>query len=267
MPTDFNTIATAFLLTFIAGTATSIGSALAFFTSKTNTKFLSVALGFSAGVMIYVAFIEIFQKAKIILTPEYGINMASWITVLSFFAGILIMAAIDKIVPSYQNPHEIRKVEEMTNENKPLLRMGLFSALAITIHNFPEGLATFTAALTDLTLGISITIAIAIHNIPEGIAISVPIYQATGSKKQAFLYSSLSGMAEPLGAIIGYFLLSSFLNQTMLGVLFALVAGIMVYISLDELLPAAQKYGEHHLAIFGLISGMALMAVSLLMFI
>jgi zinc transporter, ZIP family len=268
MNIDTGTIITAFLLTFFAGLSTSIGSALAFFTKKTNTKMLSIALGFSAGVMIYIAFIEIFQKAKDTLILQYGATNGYWFTVLAFFGGILLMAIIDKLVPSYQNPHEIRNVEEMQKikTNGPLLRMGLFSALAITIHNFPEGLATFTAAINDFTLGLSIAIAIAIHNIPEGIAISVPIFHATGSKKKAFLYSSLSGMAEPIGALVGILLLATTLSQVMLGFLFALVAGIMIYISLDELLPAAQKYGEHHLSILGLMSGMALMAFSLLLF-
>lgn len=144
--------------------------------------------------------------------------------------------------------------------------MGMFSALAIGIHNFPEGLATFTSALQDPTLGISIAVAIAIHNIPEGIAVSVPLYYATGSKKKAFKWSFLSGLAEPVGATIGFLILMPFMSDVVFGVLFASVAGIMVFISLDELLPTAEKYGEHHLAIYGLIAGMAVMALSLLMF-
>jgi ZIP family zinc transporter len=139
-------------------------------------------------------------------------------------------------------------------------------ALAIAIHNFPEGLATFIAALQKPALGLSIAVAIAIHNIPEGISVSVPIYYATGSKKKAFVYSFLSGLAEPVGALIGYFILKSFINDLMFGILFAVVAGIMVFISFDELLPAAEEYGEHHLAIYGLIAGMAVMALSLLLF-
>ena len=147
------------------------------------------------------------------------------------------------------------------------MRMGLFTALAIAIHNFPEGLATFTAALTEPKLGIAIAVAIAIHNIPEGIAVSVPIYFATGDKKKAFWLSFLSGLAEPVGALIGYLILLPFMNELVFGILFAGVAGIMVFISLDELLPAAQKYGEHHLSIYGLIAGMIVMAVSLVLFV
>ena len=143
----------------------------------------------------------------------------------------------------------------------------MFSALAITIHNFPEGLATFTSALTDPSLGISIAVAVAIHNIPEGIAVSVPIYYATGSKKKAFGYSFLSGLAEPIGAVVGYLILRAVFNELIFGILFASVAGIMVYISFDELLPSAEEYGEHPLTIYGLIAGMAVMALSLLLFI
>ncbi|MCK5171064.1 MAG: zinc transporter ZupT, partial [Bacteroidales bacterium] len=248
-------------------------SALAFFTKTTNTKFLSFALGFSAGVMIYVSMIEIFFKAKDSLVTELGEKMGSWITVASFFGGIFFIAIIDKLIPSIENPHEIRRVEEMGEEakkehkRKKLMKMGMFTALAIAIHNFPEGLATFTAALTDPSLGIAIAVAIAIHNIPEGIAVSVPIYFATGNKKKAFWHSFLSGLAEPVGALIGYLILMPFLSDTLFGILFAGVAGIMVFISIDELLPAAREYGEHHLSVYGLIIGMIVMAVSLLMFI
>jgi len=265
-----NTILFAFAVTLFAGLSTGIGSLLAFYTKQTNKKFLSGALGFSAGVMIYVSMIEIFVKARASLESVFGATKGYWVTTIAFFAGIAIIAIIDKFVPSGENPHAMRDVKEMdiskADENSALLRMGMFSALAIAIHNFPEGLATFIAAIEDPTLGISIAIAIAIHNIPEGIAVSVPIYYATGNKKKALLYSFLSGLSEPLGAIIGYFLLMNFMNEAMFGIIFAIVAGIMVYISLDELLPTAEKYGEHHIAIYGLISGMAVMALSLLIF-
>jgi len=261
----------AFGLTLFAGLATGVGSALAFFAKRTNTRFLSLALGFSAGVMLYVSFIEIFFKAKEALVNAFGIIPGTWITVASFFSGVLLIGTIDKLVPSFENPHEIRNVEEM-KENGPddreqkLLRTGMFTALAIAIHNFPEGLATFAAALSDPALGISIAVAIAIHNIPEGISVSVPIYYATGSKKKAFYYSFLSGIAEPIGALIGYGILLNFFSDFIFGILFSGVAG-MVFISLDELLPSAQKYGEHHLSIYGLILGMAVMALSLLLFL
>lgn len=263
------TIIFAFSLTLFAGLSTGIGSALAFFAKKTSHKFLSGALGFSAGVMIYVSMIEIFVKARDSLSLVFGDTKGYWITTIAFFIGIAVIGIIDKLVPEAENPHELRDVEEMTssgNEDKELLRMGLFSALAIGIHNFPEGLATFTGALQDPSLGISIAVAIAIHNIPEGIAVSVPIYYATGDKKKAFLLSFLSGLSEPIGALLGFFLLKAIFNEAMFGVVFAAVAGIMVYISLDELLPTAEKYGEHHIAIAGLIAGMGVMAASLLLF-
>jgi ZIP family zinc transporter len=261
-------------LTLFAGLSTGIGSALAFYTKKTNEKFLSLALGFSAGVMIYVSMIEIFVKARTSLETYYNSEFKGYlITTIAFFAGIGLIALIDKLVPEAENPHEIRDAEEITEEerksktDKALLRMGLFSALAIAIHNFPEGLATFMGAINDPKLGISIAVAIAIHNIPEGIAVSVPVFFATGDKKKAFMYSFLSGLSEPVGALIGYFILRSFLNDALFGLVFAGVAGIMVYISLDELLPTAEKYGKHHIAITGLIAGMMVMAISLVLFV
>ncbi len=268
---DWNTIGFAFGLTLFAGLSTGIGSAIAFFARKTNTGFLSLALGFSAGVMIYVSFVEIFVKAHDALARELSDVSSHWVTAASFFGGILFIALIDKFIPAAENPHEMHLVEEMENKEKvksdKLMRMGLFTALAIAIHNFPEGLATFTAAMEDPALGIAIAVAIAIHNIPEGIAVSVPVYYATGNKKKAFWLSFLSGLAEPVGALIGFLILMPFMSPVVFGVLFAGVAGIMVFISLDELLPAAEEYGEHHLSIYGLILGMAVMALSLLLFL
>lgn len=261
----------AFALTLFAGLSTGIGSALSLLSKKTSPKFLSVSLGFSAGVMIYVSFVEILTKANHALTSSLGDKPGAWATVGGFFFGIFLIALIDKLIPSTENPHEVHTVEEMDGKSEEhqskLMRMGLFTALAIAIHNFPEGLATFTAALSDPKLGIPIAVAIAIHNIPEGIAVAVPIFYATQSRKKAFKLSFLSGLSEPVGALIGYAILHSFFNDSMLGFIFAIVAGIMVYISLDELLPSAREYGEHHLAIYGLVGGMAVMAVSLLLFI
>lgn len=259
-------------LTLLAGLATGIGSVLAFFASTTNTKFLSLALGFSAGVMIYVSMIEIFYKAKDALVGELGDVQGYWITVISFFGGMVLIALIDKFIPKQSNPHELKKIEEMSLpasavKDQSLLKMGNFTALAIGIHNFPEGIATFTSAIQDPALGIAIAVAIAIHNIPEGIAVSVPVYFSTGSKKKAFKLSFLSGLSEPIGAFIAYLVLMPFLNNIMFGIIFAAVAGIMVFISLDELLPAAKKYDEAHTSIYGLIGGMAVMAISLLLFI
>lgn len=257
-------------LTILAGLATGVGSIMSFFSKKFNPNFLAGSLGFSAGVMIYVSLVEIFVKAKDSLIDAHGIKSGNIYTVLAFFVGIALMALIDKLIPSYENPHEIKNIEEKNlnpTNTKKLLRMGSFSALAIAIHNFPEGLATFMGALTDPTLGISIAVAIAIHNIPEGIAISVPIYYATRNRKRAFWLSFLSGLGEPIGALLGFFILRNVFNDSTFGLIFACVAGIMIYISLDELLPTAEEYGKHHIAIGGLIGGMAVMAVSLLLFI
>ncbi len=271
MDITFQQFIFAFSLTVFAGLATGIGSLLSLLTNRTNTKFLSVALGFSAGVMIYVSMIEIYRKANDSLAMVLGEKMGAAVTVISFFGGMLFIALIDKIIPDANNPHEAHTVEEMDghsehHQNK-LLRMGVFTALAIGIHNFPEGLATFTAALADPNLGVPIAIAIAIHNVPEGVAVAVPIFYATGSRRKAFRLSFLSGISEPIGALVGYLLLFSFFSEMTLGIVFAGVAGIMVFISIDELLPAAREYGEHHLSIYGLVSGMIVMAASLVLFL
>lgn len=266
----------ALILTLLAGLSTGIGSLIAFFAKRTNRKFLSFSLGFSAGVMIYISFVELFAKSAEILSTDYGQRWGQIAAVVSFFGGILFIALIDRLVPSVDNPHEMRSVESMQVEvkkeggkrinSKHMLRTGIMTALVIGIHNFPEGIATFMAALENPQMGIAIAVAIAIHNIPEGIAVSVPVYYATGSRKKAFKFSFLSGLAEPVGALVGYLILAPFLTEMTLGYIFAVIAGIMVFISLDELLPAAHEYGEHHVAIWGLIIGMAIMAVSLVAF-
>lgn len=268
---DWNAILFAFSLTLFAGLSTGIGSAISLIAKRTNTWFLTVSLGFSAGVMIYVSFVEIFPKAQEELVADLGEVLGNWVTVFAFFGGMALIAIIDKFIPNIENPHEMRNVEDLKTgkglkDSDKLMRTGLFTALAIGIHNFPEGLATFTAALRDPNLGIPIAIAIAIHNIPEGIAVAVPIYYATGNKRKAFWYSFLSGLSEPVGAIIGFAILMPFMSAAVFGILFAGVAGIMVFISLDELLPSAREYGEHHLSIYGLVAGMIVMAVSLLLF-
>jgi len=263
----------AFGMTLIAGLSTGIGSLLALFTKKTNARFLAVSLGFSAGVMIYVSMIELFSGAKESLSLYLGDKQGTLVTVIAFFGGMLLISLIDKLIPNEQNPHEIKHTEELEEEDisnakdKSLMRTGLFMALALAVHNFPEGLATFISALQDLSIAIPVVVAIAIHNIPEGIAVSVPIYYATGNRKKAFIYSFLSGLAEPLGAIVGYLILMPFMNDLVFGIIYAGIAGIMVFISFDELLPAAREYGEHHLSVYGLVAGMFVMAFSLILFI
>lgn len=264
-----NQILFPFLLTLFAGLATGVGSLIAFFAKHTNKRFLSFSLGLSAGVMIYVSFVEIFRQAQDVLSAELGMKEGMGATVVCFFIGMLLIGVIDRLVPSADNPHEVRSVESLHLNKSPeevkLKRMGVLTALAIGIHNFPEGIATFMAGMENPALGVAIAAAIAIHNIPEGIAVSVPIYYATGNRKKAFFFSLLSGLAEPLGALLAYFLLMPFLSPMLMGCILAAVAGIMVFISIDELLPAAREYGEHHISIYGMAAGMAVMAVSLIL--
>ena len=293
----------ALALTVVAGLSTGVGSAIAFFFRRPKMAYLAFALGLSAGVMIYVSFMELLPNA----IADIG---DAWATV-AFFLGVLFIAVVDLLIPHDANPHEFASDEELdtisTTEPIPealyraegvvgdeapdagegnrggsdadalaalklgaerrssLMRAGVFTALAIAIHNFPEGLATFAAALSDPGIGVAIAVAIAIHNIPEGISVSVPIFYATGDRMKAFKISFLSGIAEPIGAVFGYLILFSFLNDAVLAGLLAFVAGIMVYISIDELLPLAHRYGKEHVVIVGIVLGMLVMAVSLIL--
>ncbi len=250
----------AFLLSFFAGAASAVGGLLSFFMKKENFSALAIGLGFSAGVMLYVSFMEILPHAKTTLSGLYGPSTGAWGCVGLFFVGMMLAFGVDRCLP----PLHVK--EETLKQTAKLKQTGLFTALALTLHNFPEGLATFFSALDNLTLGISIALAVAIHNIPEGMAVALPVYHSTGSRKKAFWASAASGMAEPVGAVVGYFILDYFLHEAILGVLFAAVAGIMVYLALDELLPTAHDYGHGHQVISGVLSGMALMAVVLLIF-
>ncbi|MBP1685153.1 MAG: zinc/iron permease [Deltaproteobacteria bacterium] len=288
-------------LTVFAGMATAVGSVIAFAAQRTNYRFLSVVTGFSAGVMLYVSFVEIFVKGVQSLVQHYGDYWGPWVNTASFFGGMLLIGLIDNLIPSAENPHETHSAAESRPLRDPaapipdfesagtillkteglhdhsahhhkLMRLGLFTAWAIGIHNLPEGLATFLAALHDPSLGVAIAVAVALHNIPEGISVSVPIFYATGNRQKAFLYSALSGLAEPVGAAIAYVAIRFFVGDAggvipsqVMGILFAGVAGIMVYISLDELLPTSRAFGKGHDSLFGLAAGMLVMAVSLLL--
>ncbi|MBE6356084.1 MAG: zinc transporter ZupT [Lentisphaerae bacterium] len=262
---DSSQLIFALLLTAGAGIATALGGCIAFFFNRSNHKFLSFVLGLSAGVMIYISLVELLAESRSTLISLYGHRPGAFFAIAAFFAGIAIAMMIDKLIPSHENPHEFRSVEEMDSpkHHDRLLRSGTLFALAVGIHNFPEGMAVFISSLADPGTGISIAIAVAIHNIPEGITVSVPVYHATGSRKKAFLWSLLSGLAEPLGALAAWLILAPFLSQTLLMLIFASVSGIMIYISFDELLPLAEEYGEHHTSIAGVIIGMLIMAVSL----
>ena len=286
MQFTFEQIFIAMLLTLFAGFSTAIGSIIAFFSRKDDLRVLSLGLGFSAGVMIYISFMEILPTALKDFKNYYNSHWAELLGLACFFGGILISLLIDKLIPEDVNPHEPKEdLSELKicplsqkGQNPPkfhpgeklhqintkaLKRTGIFTALAIAIHNFPEGFATFISSLDNLTLGIAIAIAVAIHNIPEGLAVSLPIYHATGDKKKAFIYSALSGFAEPLGAFVGALILLPFIGDLTLAISFAVIAGIMVFISLDELLPAAKTYDKAHDSLYGLIAGMMIMALSL----
>ena len=289
-------------LTLFAGMATGIGSVIAFTAKRTNYRLLSVATGFSAGVMLYVSFVEIFPESTAMLALRYGDAWGSWLAAASFFGGMIVIAFIDNVIPAAENPHETHSEEETAPLHDPkaalpdfpsaafrdsthpkpgvhdhgpfragLLRTGLLTALAITIHNFPEGIATFLAAMQEPALGAAIAVAVALHNIPEGISVSVPIFYATGSRKKAFLWSFASGLAEPLGAVTALAVIMLIAGGewdvpvSLTGFLFGGIAGIMVYISLDELLPTSRAYSKGHDSILGLMAGMMVMALSLLL--
>lgn len=255
----------AFALAAAAGLATGIGSCIAFFFNHSSRRFLSWALGLSGGVMIYISFVELLAGARNRLGEIHG-KTGSFYAAAAFFSGIFLAMLIDRLIPEVDNPHELRTVEEMDSpgQKKNMLRSGILFALAIAIHNFPEGMAVFMTSFSTPETGLFTAVAVAIHNIPEGITVSVPVYHATGSRKKAFFWSFLSGLAEPLGALCAYLILLPFLTETLLMLIYAGVAGIMIYITFDELLPLAHRYGEHHLTIGGLISGMLLMALFLL---
>ena len=265
-----NGIISALILTLIAGSATGIGGALVLFKKKLSSRFLAGSLGISAGVMIFISMAEMFPEAQGMIR-ETGLTHGEALVIVAFFIGMGIITLIDFLIPEYENPHEASELSiEQSGSEKMLHRLGLMSALAIAVHNFPEGIATFIGALNDPEMGAGITFAIAIHNIPEGIAVAVPIYYATKRKGKALLYATLSGLSEVIGAALCLAVTAIFgIELTGGGATFPLVlaavAGIMIYISLDELLPTAEKYGKHHVAIAGVVGGMAVMAFSLLL--
>lgn len=265
-----STVLLAFGLTLFAGLATGFGGLIAVAKKAPGERFLAGALGLSVGVMLFVSFVEILPKAVEELTSAWGERGGNWAAMAGFFGGIALIAVIDRLVPSAINPHEPATVGgavEGSERRARMMKMGVVTALAISIHNFPEGFATFIAGLGDLQVALPVAIAIAIHNIPEGVAVAVPIREATGSRRRALKWATLSGLAEPAGALVGFLLLMPFLGPVTLGLSFAVVAGVMVFISIDELLPTAIATGRHHVAVYGVVAGMAIMSLSLLLFI
>ena len=269
----FESMLFAFLLTLIAGISTAFGAFLAFFKTKDETRILSFGLGFSGGVMVYLSFVEILPKSIDYFLRIDSSNAES-LGILCFFVGMILAFGIDILIPKDVNPHELKSQNEVYCEldsreshisrNRAIKRTAIFTAIAITIHNFPEGFATFISALDSFAFGVSIAVAVAIHNIPEGLAVSLPIYYATGDKRQALKLTLLSGLSEPLGAVIGYFLLAPLLGEATLAISFGIIAGIMVFISIDSLLPNSKLSTKGHESVAGVFIGMGIMAISLL---
>ncbi len=258
-----------FALSLVAGMCTGIGAAIAFFVKRTDTKLLTYALGASAGVMVYISFMELLPSAKEYLSGEE--SDGKWGLIAAFFGGMLLTGLIDRLIPADENPHEAHDALELEGVqgtgqfagNAGVKRSATLFALAIAIHNFPEGIATMASAFDSAGTAASVALAVAIHNIPEGLAVAIPLLYGTGSRKKAFRLAALSGLSEPLGALVAMLILLPFLTPALLGGIFAAVAGIMVYIAFDELLPMAERWGQHHLSIYGVISGMLLMALVL----
>lgn len=260
-------IVIAFGLTVLAGLSTSIGAGIAVTKKNPGAVFMASALGLSAGVMLYVSFVEILPAGIDQLAQAFGgLRAGTWAGIAAFFCGVAVIAIIDRLVPEEINPHEPGTTEDAARRNR-LMKTSVFTAGALAIHNFPEGFATFLSGLESLQVAIPVLGAIALHNIPEGIAVAVPMQQATGSRTKAFWWATLSGLAEPAGALICFVLLMPWMGPEVMGMSFAAIAGIMVFISLDELLPTAEATGKHHHAIYGLIVGMAVMAISLAAFL
>ncbi len=253
----------ALLLTLFAGLTTTIGGGIAFIVKKNNLKALSIGLGFSAGVMIFLSFNEIIPEAGKMLSINFP-NDYNWIVYAGFIIGIVVAILIDYFLPDHIDTEELLNPDAPCLHKHKLKRAGLFTAIAICVHNFPEGMATFLTTTQNITLGLSVALAIAIHNIPEGIAVALPMYHVTGKKRYAMLYAALSGITEPIGALVGMFIFSLFLPQVLVGALMAAVAGIMIYISFDTLLPLAKEYGDWHLSMVGIVGGILFIWLSLI---
>lgn len=261
----------ALLLSLLAGLATSVGGLLALHRKVLERPFLAASMAFAAGAMLFVSFVEIIPLGITAMLEAYDDKTARWWVYGAFFVGILLVAAIDKVLPKSLNPNEIEGKEDALStgdkrHNKRLLRSGLLVALVLALHNFPEGMSTFFATYQDVTAGVVLAIAIAVHNIPEGIAVAAPIYAATGSRRKAFWWATLSGLAEPLGALVAFGLVSVFIPEYLFGIMFGLIAGMMVFIAIDELLPGARRYQtDKHQVVYGLLAGMVIVAASLLL--
>jgi ZIP family zinc transporter len=244
-----------------AALSTVIGSLFVIFSKEPSPRLLAFGLAFAGGAMVYVSLVEIFWKAEQGFAALHDPKTAYAYATLAFFAGALLLILIDRSIP---NPHGA--ISSANGDQGHIKRVGLLAAFAITAHNLPEGLATFLATLENPVVGIPLAAAIAIHNIPEGVSIAIPVYYATNSKQKALLATCLSALAEPVGAIIGYLILAPFLSPMVFAVVFGMIAGAMVFLALDELLPTAKRYAQGHETVYGIVTGMAALAASLILF-
>ena len=261
-----STVLLAFAVTAAAGLATTIGGFIVLGSKQPNPRLLAFGLAFAGGAMVYVSLTEILYKSGLAFAEVYDADHGFIYSTLWFLAGVVLIATIDRLIP---NPHEQLSIDpDAAKEHSAdyIKRVGLMTALAITAHNFPEGLATFFTMLESPEVGASLAFAITLHNIPEGVSIAIPVYFATNNKWLALLAALLSGLAEPVGAAIGYAILQPFLTEAVFGAVFGLISGVMVFLALDELLPAAKHYSKGHETVYGLILGMVLMAFSLIAF-
>lgn len=243
-----------FLLTTFAGLSTLLGCILIFINIKDQNKLIAASLSFAAGVMITVSLIDLIPEAITSAHLKFHIIPTLLFIGIFFVLGIILSMLIDSLFPVSKE------------KGKELYHIGLISMLAIILHNIPEGIATFMTSFTNITLGITLTIAIAMHNIPEGISISIPIFCATKSRFKALFYTFLSGASEPLGALLAYFFLRNLLNDTLMGFLYAIIAGIMIHISIYELLPTAFSYRSKKNIIPYFLAGVGVMIMSSLLF-
>lgn len=241
------------LLTILAGGATFVGAIFGVLGQKPSNRVLAFALGFAAGIMLLISLMEMLPAALHAegMSPVLGYGM--------FMLGLLGYFAMDRLLP-HQHPQDLMAVNRRPTNLK---RTAILLTLGISLHNFPEGIATFVTASSDMELGLGIALAVAIHNIPEGLAVAGPMYAATGSKAKALFWACLSGMAEILGGIIAFLLLGPAVSPVMIAAIMAAVAGIMVALSVDELMPLAREIDPHSNPSYGVLCGMTVMGLSL----
>ena len=255
----------ALLLSLLAGAATAVGGLTVFFRKNIKPTPLSFTLGFSAGIMIYISIACMMVESSDFFKVQYNDTISGLCTIVFTAAGMLLCVLIDTFVPKTHSIYAANgEVKMQDNKSVRLYRASMLTAVTIALHNFPEGIATFMAGYGDVSEGISMALAVALHNIPEGIAVSVPLCYATGSRSRGFIYSALAGLAEPLGAMLAYLVLAPFISDYLLGAIYAVVAGIMLSISFGELLPASREYGHHNASLFGVLSGLVLIAAGLI---